>query len=390
MVGGGRVNIAFVLSALGAGGAERVISSIAGAAIARGWTVTVITFDAPDDPIFHAIDPRAQLIRLAVPAGSGGLSAYAAGIRRARALRRALDAGKYDVVISFLTKINVLTLLATLGRHTPVIVSERNNPDRQPAHPLWQMMLHRLYPRAAGIVTLTERGKTRMRIADRSKVTVIPNPIPALAFEPRREKPPQLVAVGRLTEQKGFDLLIDAFAGIAARFPDWSLVIFGEGPERPRLEAMVRDHGLQHRIRLPGNTERHAEWISAASMFVLSSRYEGFANVVGEAMRAGLAVVASDCDFGPGEMIEQEVSGLLVPPEDCAQLATALGRVMSSGTLLRRLGSNAKRRATLFDERIILDRWLGLIASAADRQPATSSGKSFRSGSRLHALIRSR
>lgn len=362
------MNIAFVLSALGAGGAERVITAIAGAAIARGWKVTVITFDAPEDPVFHAIDPRTRLIRLAVPAGNGGLSAYAAGVRRARTLRRTLDADSYDIVISFLTKINVLTLLATLGRHTPVIVSERNNPDRQPAHPLWQMMLYRLYPRAAGIVTLTERAKAQLRIADTSRVTVIPNPIPLLAFQPRHDKPRQLVAVGRLTEQKGFDLLIDAFARLAARFPDWNLVIFGEGPERSRLEAMVRAHELRQRIYLPGNTRRHAEWISAASMFVLPSRYEGFANVVGEAMQAGLAVVASDCDFGPGEMIEPEVSGLLVPPEDCAQLATALSRVMSSGTLLRQLGNNAKRRAALFDERIILDRWLSLIASAAERR----------------------
>lgn len=359
------MNLAFILSALGAGGAERVISSIAGAAIARGWKVTIITFDAPEDPVFHPIDPRAQLVRLALPTGSGGLSTYAAGIRRVRALRRTLAAGRYDVVISFLTKINVLTLLATLGRRTPVIVSERNNPDRQPAHPLWQMMLHRLYPRATGIVTLTERAKAQLRIADTSRVTVVPNPIPSLAFQPRQEEPPQLVAVGRLTEQKGFDLLIDAFARLATRFPDWNLIIFGEGPERSRLEAMVQAHGLQQRIFLPGNTPRHAEWIASASLFVLPSRYEGFANVVGEAMQAGLAVVASDCDFGPGEMIEPEVSGLLVPPEDCAQLATALGRVMSSGTLLRQLGSNARRRAALFDERIILDRWLSLIASAA-------------------------
>lgn len=356
------MKVAFVLSALGAGGAERIISWIAGAAIARGWDVTVITFDAPEDPIFHQLDPRVKLLRLALPAGGRGLTPFVTAARRLLALRRALSGKRFDVVVSFLIKINVLTLLAMLGRRTPVIVSERNNPDLQPAHALWHALLRRLYPRAAAIVMLTARGKARLPIADKSRVRVIPNPIPSLAFHPRQEGPPQLVAVGRLTDQKGFDLLIEAFARIAGRFPDWNLVIFGEGAERPRLEAMVPEHGLLDRVFLPGNTERHGEWISAASLFVLSSRYEGFANVVGEAMRAGLAVVASDCDFGPADMIEPGVSGILVPPGDVAQLAAALEEVMSSGTRRRQLGANAIRRAQLFDEHIILDSWLRLIA----------------------------
>lgn len=361
------MNVAFVLSALGAGGAERIISWIANAAIARGWNVTVITFDAPADPIFHSIDPRVTLIRLALPAGGRGVTPFVMAARRVLALRRALSGKRFDVVVSFLIKINVLTLLAMLGRRTPVIVSERNNPDLQPAHALWHVMLRRLYPRAAAIVMLTERGKARLAISDKSRVTVIPNPIPSLAFRPRQEGAPQLVAVGRLTEQKGFDLLIEAFARIAGRFPDWDLLIFGEGPERPRLEAMVREHGLQSRISLPGNTERHGEWISAASMFALSSRYEGFANVVGEAMQAGLAVVASDCDFGPADMIVPEISGILVPPEDVAKLAAALGEIMSCEARRRQLGINAIQRARLFDESTILDRWLRLIADPNPR-----------------------
>ncbi|MCW4463451.1 glycosyltransferase family 4 protein [Sphingomonas sp. BT-65] len=357
------MNVAFVLSALEAGGAERVLSEIASAAIARGWRVTLITFDAPGDPVFHKIDPRVELVRLALPAGGEGLSRFGRSIRRLIALRRALSGGRFDVVISFLTKINVLTLLAMLGRRTPVIVSERNNPDRQPAHPLWRVMLHHLYPRATAIVMLTERGKARLPVAERSRAIVIPNPIPTLAFRPRETGAPQLVAVGRLTEQKGFDLLIRAFARIANRFPDWSLLIFGEGPERPRLEAMVREHRLQDRVRLPGRTERHGEWIAAASMFALSSRYEGFANVVGEAMQAGLAVVASDCDFGPSDMIEPEVSGILVPPEDVGQFADRLAEIMSSEARRRQLGAKAIERARQFGEAIILDRWLRLIAN---------------------------
>jgi glycosyltransferase involved in cell wall biosynthesis len=364
------MNVAFVLSALGAGGAERVISWLARAGAARGWKISVITFDAPGDPIFHPIDPRVELIRLALPPGGSGITPFVTGVRRLRALRRTVADKRFDVVVSFLTKINVLTLLAMLGRRTPVIVSERNNPDRQPAHPLWHVLLRRLYPRAAAIVMLTERGKARLPVADKSRVKVIPNPVPSLEFRPRQQGAPQLVAVGRLSEQKGFDLLIEAFGRIAGRFPDWNLLIFGEGPERPLLEAMIARDGLRDRIFLPGNTGQHGEWISAASVFVLSSRYEGFANVVGEAMQAGLPVVASDCDFGPADMIEPGVSGLLVPPEDVEQLAVALSEVMSSKAKRLQLGSNAIRRARLFDERTILDRWLDVITDANARSLA--------------------
>lgn len=368
------MNVAFVLSALGAGGAERVISRIAGAAVARGWKITVITFDAPGDPIFHPIDARVELIRLGLSPGGSGFARVVTSVRRLHALRRTFAEQRFDVVVSFLTKINVLTLLAMPGGRIPVIASERNNPDRQPAHPLWHVMLRRLYPRAAAIVMLTERGKARLPIADKSRVKVIPNPIPSLAFRPREQGTPQLVAVGRLSEQKGFDLLIEAFGRIAARFPDWNLLIFGEGPERPRLEAMIAQHGLQDRAFLPGNTDRHGEWISAASVFVLSSRYEGFANVVGEAMQAGLPIVASDCDFGPADMIEPDVSGLLVPAEDVEQLAIALGEVMSCEAKRRQLGANASRRALLFDERTILDNWLDVIADAAARPLQKTAG----------------
>ncbi|HUD91502.1 glycosyltransferase, partial [Sphingobium sp.] len=124
------MKVAFVLAGLSAGGAERVISKLSDAALARGWDVTIVTFDRPDDPIFHPIDPRVSLIRLSLPTAGKGAAAWMTAARRCWALRRTL-VGKFDVVISFLTKINVLTLLATRGLNVPVIVSERNNPDRQ-------------------------------------------------------------------------------------------------------------------------------------------------------------------------------------------------------------------------------------------------------------------
>ncbi|NWK98773.1 glycosyltransferase family 4 protein [Sphingobium lactosutens] len=357
------MKVAFVLAGLSAGGAERVISKLAAGSLARGWEVTIVTFDRPGDPIFHPIDPRVSLIRLALPTKGRGLSAWIAAVRRCWALRRTLQ-GRFDVVISFLTKVNVLTLLATRGGKMPVIVSERNNPDRQPAHPLWRFALRYLYPRAASIVMLTHKGRERLRPVERKRAVVIPNPVCPLPYGPRHDWPPQLVAVGRLNEQKGFDLLIAAFASLAERFPDWNLVIFGEGPDRSALEAQVASLGLTRRIGLPGCTAHHGEWIESATLFVLSSRYEGFANVVGEAMQAGLAVVAYDCDFGPSDLIEPNVSGLLVPPENVNELSNALAQLMSSPADRERLGSGAVERVKMFRESAVLSRWMQVIENA--------------------------
>src|SRR3546814_4193749 len=137
---------------LGAGGAERVISLIAAHWVKKGWKVRIIAFDGPDDPIYHAFDPRIALMRLNLPTVSGKrLPGLVTNLRRISALRRILKRERPDLVVSFLTKINVITLLAGVALPIPVIVSDRNNPIRQAAPPLWTALLHRLYRRAAAV-----------------------------------------------------------------------------------------------------------------------------------------------------------------------------------------------------------------------------------------------
>jgi glycosyltransferase involved in cell wall biosynthesis len=150
-----------------------------------------------------------------------------------------------------------------------------------------------------------------------------------------------LVAVGRLTAQKGFDLLLDAFSNIAAAVPAWQLVIWGEGPERRDLERQVERLCLADRVRLPGLSEAPGSWVSTGSCFVLPSRYEGFPNVLLEAMRAGMAVVAFDCEYGPSELIEHERNGLLVANGDVRGLGQTLLRVMTNPSLRAYLAARA-------------------------------------------------
>lgn len=359
------MRVAFILSALGTGGAERVIDLLSRAALARGWDTAIVTFDRPTDPIYHHYDARVRLERLALPVGARGPARLLLMLRRVLALRKLMRARRFDVAVSFLTKINALALLARIGTGIPMIVSERNNPLRQRSNVAWRVLLQWLYPTAAAIVMLTEGSKICLPRTQRARAIVIPNPKLAPPAEPRCAGPPTLVAVGRLDAQKGFDLLLTAFATIASEIPDWRLVIFGEGRERASLERQVALLDLQDRVSLPGASATPSAWVAAADIFVLSSRYEGFANALAEAMAAGLPVVSFDCDFGPADIITDKVDGLLVPPADTAALADALLNLTTDPELRRRIGAAATQGAARFGLDRVNDSWIKLIAECA-------------------------
>ena len=171
-----------------------------------------------------------------------------------------------------------------------------------------------------------------------------------LATEPASDLPhqPFIVAAGRLVHQKGFDLLIRAFAG-PLRARSVSLVIVGEGPERPALEDLIRVHGLQDRVLLPGFVANPWSYFARAAAFVCSSRWEGFGNVIIEAMACDVPVVTSDCDFGPREIVQHGHSGLLVPVENVQTLAQAILSVVDDRQLASRLAEGGRRRAGDFE-----------------------------------------
>ena len=322
----------------------------------------MIAFDAPDDAVYHDFAPGVRLIRLNVPAGTGGGGIRQAG-RRLLALRRAISAGHFGIVVSFLTKINVLTLLATRGLAIPVVVSERNNPRRQHASRAWRAMLALLYPRATAIVMQTERSKSCLPPSQRERAYVIPNPIMLTSALPPPSEEMRVTAVGRLEAQKGFDLLIDAFARIVDNRPDWRLVIWGNGPLRDELAAQAAQRGIGERVSFAGNSQMPGGWIKPSGIFVLSSRFEGFPNALGEAMAAGMAVIAFDCEFGPREFITSGVDGLLVPAEDVQALANALESLMCDSRRRAMLSSSAASSIRRFEHEIVCQKWLRLLDS---------------------------
>lgn len=334
------MRIVGVIATLGSGGAERVMSLLASGWAARGDAVTLVTID--DAPPFFPLHPSVRTLRLGLARDSGNLLERASNVAlRARALRRAVRELAPDVCVSFIDRMNVLAVMATRGLGVPLIVSERVHPGFVDPRG-WRIVRDVAYRWADVVVAQTERTAQALRRPLGPPIVTIPNPVTDPGEVTCARSSHRIVAAGRLVRQKGFDLLLRAFASVAASREGWHVVIWGEGPERVALESLARQLGIDDRVHLPGRTPEVIRELRQADIFVLSSRFEGFPNVLCEAMSVGLPVIAFDCPSGPGEIIEHERDGLIVEPEDVGALSYALARLMDDPVERDVLGARAR------------------------------------------------
>ena len=363
------MRITLVISSLGGGGAERVMSIMASHWAEFGWTITLLTYD--DGREDSTYDLHASVIRrhLGIERESRGVwAAVTNNLGRLRVLRRAIRESVPDAVISFLDEVNVRTILATLGLGIPVIVSERNNPFRKPLGPAWSVLRRWSYRYASGVVAQTSDYMRYFSEAIQRRGHVIPNPVPVPPdMEHARLNSRRMVvlAVGRLVRQKGFDRLLAAFSMIAAEHAEWSLTIWGEGEDRRSLE-MLRDRlGLRHRVSFPGWTAEPFEEMRRAGLFVMSSRYEGFPMALCEAMACGVPVISFNCP-GPRDIVRDGIDGILVSADDVEALAAAMDRLMAHQSERERLGANGVQIATRFQKEHVMEKWETLVYHVID------------------------
>lgn len=371
------MNLLIFIHSLNSGGAERVSANLANYWAGRGWRVTVVTL-ASSESDFYQLHPAVRRIGLDVAGRSGSVAAgAAANLRRVAALRRVLRELQPDVALAMMSTANVLLALATFGMTAVIALgSEHTYPPMIPLGRVWEELRSRLYGRLDAVVALTSESERWLQEhTSARRVPVIPNPAPwplpiqapTLSPPPRGDGRYMLLAVGRLGEEKGFHRLLDAFQQLADAFPDWRLVILGEGSERQALEAQVAAAGLHGRVSLPGRAGNVGQWYEAADLYVMSSRFEGFPNTLAEAMAHGLPAVSFDCDTGPRDIIRHEVDGLLVPAADVPALASALRRLMADEDLRQRFGERAREARERFSMARVAGMWEALFQDLLQR-----------------------
>ncbi|MCH9727812.1 MAG: glycosyltransferase family 4 protein [Planctomycetes bacterium] len=373
--------LTITVPSLSLGGAEGVAAMMANHWAQAGDAVTLITLDSSETDTFQ-LSEAVQRYELAVMQDSKNLlQAVFNNRQRVRRLQEVIAASEPDVVISLTDRMNVLTLLATRKLNRPVLISERSDPRHHPIGRLWSYLRKKTYPRATALVVQTEG------VADFCKqwmkgtpIEVIPNAvptprspdIPVVTEQMVLSRPPShiIYGMGRLSYEKGFDRLIDAFSNLAEKFPNWKLRILGEGPLRESLQATIDERGLQEQIELTGWVEDPELHLDQGALFVLPSRYEGFPNALLQAMSRGLACISFDCESGPADIAQEGLQVIIVHTKKFSkfspsyQLALMMEAIMEDESFRKETAINSLQVTERFSTSRYFQAWDELIQTA--------------------------
>lgn len=287
--------------------------------------------------------------------------------RRILALRRLFKRRDPDVIVSFLTETNVVSLLAGLGLKKPVVVSERTDPQKAAKPAAWRVARRLVYPYAARVVVLSRSAESFF--GGFSQPEIVPNPVPVVPSSTQSERLHTIIGVGRLVASKKFDILLRAYAAIRSEHPGWQLRIVGEGPERQSLEAEARRLGISDTVTFTGSVTHPGNEFEEASIFVSCSILEGFPMAVCEAMAAGLPVIVARYGDSITEIVRDGENGLVIPADNAGAVATTLDRLIRNESLRQELARNGQRSMDLYSPDRILERWERLFEALVPQHP---------------------
>lgn len=367
------MRLLFFIHSLQSGGAERVLSTLANYWAQKGWEAYIVTL-APEELDFYQLRPDIKRISLNLAGDSSGVfDAVKNNGKRIKNLRSCVKKLQPDIAISFMTSANCLLALATIGLQITVIGSERIYPPFHSVGKQWHFLRKYSYCFLNYAVALTEDNEKWLNQHTYVKHTaVIPNPIiyplprHSPIIDPVRFIQPYsfnyvMIAVGRLTTQKGFHKLIEVFAELNSRIDNWGLVILGEGELRSSLEQLIRQYNLENKVLMPGVVGNLGDWYQKADLFVLPSQYEGFPNTLVEAMAYGLPGVSFDCPTGPRDIIHHNINGCLVEHENTLLLHDSLYSLMTDHNKRHALGKQASEIKERLSIKVITQYWESLM-----------------------------
>ena len=353
-----QIHIAMLIGSLTKGGAERVLVNLADYFAEKGYPVTMVTQYQKENE-YPLNEKVKRVISDITPEETTG-SRIVNFVRRFRKLRKIWKSEKPDVILSFIGKNNMMAILTSRFLKIPVAVSVRADPAQEYYNTWMRVAARHLFAKADGVILQTRQCFDFFPEKVRDKAVILKNPVSPVFFRERYEgeREKTIVAVGRIDENKNHEMLIKAFAGIAEEFPDYKLIIYGDGECRDRLIKMTEELGYADRILLPGSVDHVAEAIYRTRVFVLPSNTEGVPNTLIEAMLMGLTVIATDCPCGgPADLIEDGVNGILTPVGEVKTMKENLRYLIKNLQISDEMGSEARKTADIYHPERVYGAW---------------------------------
>lgn len=356
--------IMFYISSLAKGGAQRVILNLTESLLTKGHEVTIVTTAMVEN-------------EYELPTGAGRIISDIQGQEitgsritnlknRFGKLRNIWKTEKPDVIVSFIGKNNFMAILTAWGLKLPVVVSVRGEPMEEYYNGLLRFLAKYLFRKADGIILQTEDSRAFFPAKTNRKAVVLPNPLNPVFMKDvyGGEKEKKIVMVGRIDNNKNQKLVVDAFAPIASKYPEYQLEIWGDGEDYKSLKAYIAERNLEQQISMPGATGNVREKIEKASLYILSSNTEGMPNSLMEAMALGICCISTDCPCGgPKMLIQDGVNGLLTPVKDVSAMTKAIDKILGNKEFADTLGQNALNIRNIFSPEKVNKQWEDYLIS---------------------------
>lgn len=351
------MKILFVITGMQSGGAERVMATLCNE-LSKRHEVRLLTLK--DNVSDYVLSSKVEFI-------SGNVKNQNI-MDSVKAIKKNIDEWKPEVAVSFMTKTNIVALLAKrMAKYkVPMIIAERANPYHTKM--IFKIMRRLTYSMADGCVFQTEQAKEYYKNILKCTSSVLRNPLnPDFSVQVYRGvRTKRIVTVGRLSEEKNQKLLIDAFSKIAYKYPDYKVEIYGDGPLKETLQDLINKKNMQDQIKLMGRKNSIQKYIQDAEIFVLPSNSEGMPNALLEAMALGLSCIATDCPIGGSAfIIDDRENGLLVPMNDVDRMVGALDELINDKEFARKLGLKAENVTKDFDAKKVVAEWEKYISDVA-------------------------